>query len=640
MGQDVSGQERTPAETRAYTKALLKDLRALKRMLREGQFETGIRRIGAEQEMFLVNEAWRPASTALEILDRLEGPFTTELALYNLEANVEPRVLEKRCFADLHTRLDELVAQAREGARQVGSEVVLTGILPTLSKSDVTLDSITPKSRYYALNSAFAKARSGEPYKLRIQGADELYTQHDSVMLESCNTSFQVHLQVEPDEFANLYNIAQVVTAPVLAAAVNSPVLFGLNLWDETRIALFQQSIDTRSGSVQLRDLSPRVRFGEQWVENGVADLFEEDIAKFRVLLTRELTEDPMEVLDAGGIPALQALTLHNGTVYRWNRPCYGIGGGKPHLRIECRVIPSGPTVADEVANTAFWIGMVMGAAKEYGDVRERIDFSEAKSNFLAAARTGLKAGFRWLDGVTISAPDLILEHALPLARTGLADAGVEQADIDQYLGIIEERVQTGTTGSRWMLRALRSMKGHGTRSERLAAVTSGMVARQMEGKPCHTWDDPKISEAGGWRLNYERIEQLMTTALFTVHEEELVDMVAFLMERKQIRHVLVEDDTHSLVGLVSYRSVLRLMGEGFNPATQEAPAVRDIMERNPTSVTPETPTLDAIDLMRKNRVSVLPVVSDGKLVGIVSERDFLTIAYDLLQDRLKRPSR
>jgi CBS domain-containing protein len=183
-------------------------------------------------------------------------------------------------------------------------------------------------------------------------------------------------------------------------------------------------------------------------------------------------------------------------------------------------------------------------------------------------------------------------------------------------------------------------MKGQGTRSERLAAVTSGTVSRQIEGKPCHTWSDAGIREAGGWRLNYERIEQLMTTSLFTVHEEELIDMVAFLMERKQIRHVLVEDDTHALVGLVSYRSVLRLMAEGFNPATDEAPPVKDIMERNPTSVTPETPTLDAIDLMRKNKVSVLPVVHGGKLVGIVSERDFLPIAYDLLQDRLKRPSR
>ena len=339
--------------------------------------------------------------------------------------------------ATSRSRVEELVAGAREAAGEVATEIALTGILPTLSKSDVTLANITPRARYYALNDAFARARGGEPYKLRIQGADELYTEHDSVMLESCNTSFQVHLQVEPDEFRDVYNMAQVMTAPVMAAAVNSPVLFGKHLWKETRIALFQQSIDTRRGSVHMRDMSPRVRFGEDWVHRGVTDLVQEDIARFRVLLTRDITEDPLEVLDNGGIPSLPAFCLHNGTVYRWNRPCYGVGGGKPHLRIECRVIPSGPTIVDEVANAAFWIGLVLGAVEEVGDVRKRIDFADAKSNFLAAARNGLRAGFLWFDGVSISAPSLILDEALPLARAGLANAGVSPTDIDKYLGII-----------------------------------------------------------------------------------------------------------------------------------------------------------------------------------------------------------
>ncbi|MDH3424815.1 MAG: glutamate-cysteine ligase family protein, partial [Gemmatimonadota bacterium] len=417
MGQDITGLAETPAGTRAFTKALLRDVKALERMLAEGLFETGIRRIGAEQEMFLVNEAWRPASMAMEMLAKLDGPFTTELALYNLEANIEPRELGGTCFSQVEARLNELVTRAREVARGMGGEVALTGILPTLSKSDVSLESITPKTRYHALNQAFAKARAGEPYKLRIQGSDELYTEHQSVMLESCNTSFQVHLQVDPGEFAHVYNVAQLVTAPVLAAAVNSPVLFGKLLWDETRIALFQQSIDTRQGSVHMRDLSPRVRFGEGWIRDGVTDLVLEDIARFRVLLTREVTEDPLAVLDAGGYPSLQAWSLHNGTVYRWNRPCYGIGGGVPHLRIECRVLPAGPTVVDEVANAAFWIGSVLGAANAYGDVTKRIDFADAKSNFLAAARYGLKAGFRWLDDRSWSAPDLILDELLPTAR-------------------------------------------------------------------------------------------------------------------------------------------------------------------------------------------------------------------------------
>src|SRR6056297_567983 len=303
MGKDVTGAATTPDQTRAFSKALLRDLRALERMLAEGLIESGITRIGAEQEMFLVNDGWRPAPAALEILEKLDGPFGTELALFNLEANVEPRLLEGRCFRDLEVRLEELVNQVREAAAEIGEQVVLTGILPTLSKSDVTLDNLTPTKRYKALDDALSAMRSGEPYKLRIEGADELNMEHDSVMLESCNTSFQVHLQVDPEDFADVYNVAQLITATVMAAAVNSPILFGKHLWHETRIALFQQSIDTRSGSVHMRDLAPRVRFGESWIKESVGELFQEDVARFRVLLTSEIDEDPLAVLDAGGTP-------------------------------------------------------------------------------------------------------------------------------------------------------------------------------------------------------------------------------------------------------------------------------------------------------------------------------------------------
>jgi CBS domain-containing protein/gamma-glutamylcysteine synthetase len=635
MGQDVSGEQTGPEAVRAFTKALLRDLKALEHMLADRMFESGIRRIGFEQEMFLVNRGWRPAPVSMEVLDRLQGPFTTELALFNLEANVEPHLFEGRCFSKVEARIQELVDQVRQAAAPSGADVALVGILPTLSKSDLSLDNITPKARYYALNEALSKMRGGEPYKLRIEGTDELYIEHDSVMLEACNTSCQVHLQVEADEFAHMYNIAQVITAPVLAAAVNSPVLFAKRLWDETRIALFQQSVDTRSATVHMRELAPRVRFGEQWVRESVTELFQEDIARFRVLLTSKVQEDPMESLGRGEVPKLHALQLHNSTVYRWNRPCYGISGDKPHLRIECRVLPSGPTVRDEVANAAFWIGLVMGGAESFGDVTQRIDFDEAKENFLAASRHGLKAGFHWLDGETFSARRLILDELLPLARAGLAGAGVDPEDIDQYLGLIHERVEAGVTGSVWTMRSLAAMRHQGTRAERLAAVTAAIVHRQNEGAPGHTWANADIHEAGGWRLNYLRVEQYMTTSLFTVHEDELVDMVAFLMDRKNIRHVLVEDDQHGLVGIVSYRSLIRLMAEDFGRG-EEAPPVKVIMERDPVSVAPETPTLDAIDLMRQHRVSCLPVVKHGKLIGIVSERDFLPIAYELLEDKLR----
>jgi CBS domain-containing protein/gamma-glutamylcysteine synthetase len=637
MGQDVSGEQAGPEAVRAFTRALLRDLQALEQMLERGTFESGVRRIGVEQEMFLVNRGWRPAPVSLEVLDRLSGPYTTELGLFNLEANVEPRVLEGRCFSQIEDRMNELVEGARRAAEPSGADVALVGILPTLSKSDLSLENITPRARYYALNEALSKMRGGEPYKLRIEGTDELYIEHESVMLEACNTSCQVHLQVEADDFAHVYNVAQVVTAPALAASVNSPVLFAKRLWDETRIALFQQSVDTRSATVHMRELSPRVRFGEQWVRESVTELFQEDVARFRVLLTSKVDEDPIERLKSGQIPELRALQLHNSTIYRWNRPCYGVGSnGRPHLRIECRVLPSGPTIVDEVANAAFWIGLVTGGSDAFGDVTARIGFDEVKENFLAASRHGLKAGFHWLDGTTYSASRLILDELIPLARAGLAGAGVDPEDIDRYLGIVHERVESGNTGSQWMMRSFTAMRDQGTRAERLAAVTGALVRRQREGSPVHSWEVADLHEAGGWRLNYLRVEQYMTTQLFTVHEDELVDMVAFLMDRKTIRHVLVEDDQHRLVGIVSYRSLIRLMAEDFD-RREEAPPVRAIMERDPISVAPETPTLEAIDLMRRHRVSCLPVVKHGKLVGIVSERDFMPIAYELLEEKLRQ---
>ena len=619
---------------RAFSKALLKDLQALEKMLENGLIESGVRRFGCEQEMFLVNRAWRPAPVAMEVLELLDGEaFTTELARFNLEMNVEPMILGGACLSTLQESIEELLDMAREAASEEGADVVLAGILPTLGKSDLTLDNISPMPRYYALNESLTRMR-GRAYRLQIQGRDELQIEHDSVMLEACNCSCQVHLQVDSTEFAPMYNAAQAMTGPVLAAAVNSPVLFGKRLWAETRIALFRQSIDTRSTSVHLREFSTRVRFGDRWVKESVAELFQEDIAQFRVLLAQETVEDPFEQLAAGDIPRLQALQLHNGTVYRWNRPCYGISEGKPHLRIECRVLPSGPTVLDEVANAAFWIGLVLGTKHEYGDITERLSFDDAKYNFLTASRQGLDAGFRWVDGQSVTAPELILETLLPLARAGL-EAYVDRSEIDKYLGVIHDRVQSRGTGSDWMMRSLSEMEDRGSRSERMTALTAAIANRQSERKPCHEWELAMLEEAGGWTRKYVKVEDYMTTQLFTVQEDELLEMVAFLMERNQIRHVPVEDEQNRLVGLVSYRSILRMASDMGNEGDKGTTPVKTIMERDPVCVTPETSTLEAIDMMRKNAVSCLPVLKGEKLVGLVTEADFMPIAYELLEKQL-----
>jgi len=636
MGTHDVSNELDSERLRQFTKRLLADLRAIELMLERGDFESDRRRIGAEQELFLVDRRWCPAPLALEILEDLDDDrFTTELGRFNLEFNLDPLDWGGSCLSVMEGQLDELLAKVRAVANQHDTEVVLTGILPTLEKGDLTLDNMTPMPRYFALNEAMTRLR-GREYSFFIKGADELNVTHDNVMLEACNTSFQVHFQVAPEQFAPLYNVAQVVAAPVMAAASNSPLLFGRRLWRETRIALFQQSVDTRVPTADLREMSPRVRFGQHWVDESVIEIFREDISRFRVLLGADFEEDSVAVLEAGGVPTLQALRLFNGTIYRWNRPCYGISGGKPHLRIENRVLPSGPSTRDEVANAAFWLGLMSGVSEAYPDVSRSIEFEEVRENFVAAARLGLQASLTWLDGRRVPAQTLVTEQLIPLARAGLTAGGIDSADIDLYLGLLQERVETGRTGAQWMLESWAATKEAGTRAERLATLTAASVGRQKGKEPVHTWPLASIDEAGGWQEHYLRVAQLMTTDLFTVTEDELVDLAASMMDWRNIRHVPVEDNEHRLVGLVTHREILRLLATDPSCFQGTAISVGDIMEKDVITVEPDTSTLEAIELMRQHRIGCLPVVGDGRLVAIVTERNFMSIAGYLLEGVLK----
>ncbi|MGB1278158.1 MAG: hypothetical protein ACPG77_20595, partial [Nannocystaceae bacterium] len=334
-------------QLKAFMRALLADMRALEVMLEQDRFEAGVRRIGAEQEMFLIDSGMNPAPVATDVLGVLNEPFlTTELARFNLEANLKPRVFGDSCLREMEEELCFYVERTREGARQFGADVLLSGTLPTLSKDDLALTNMTPMPRYHELNQIMCDLRRGA-FHVVIKGVDELEMEHDNVMLEACNTSFQIHFQVRPEEFAKLYNLAQLVTAPVLAAAVNSPLLLGQRLWKETRVALFQRSLDTRSFAEHVRGHRPRVHFGDRWVRDSVLEIFREDIARFRLLIAGARDEDPLAVLERGEVPKLSALRLHAGTIYRWNRACYGISDGLPHLRIENRVLPAGPSIRD-----------------------------------------------------------------------------------------------------------------------------------------------------------------------------------------------------------------------------------------------------------------------------------------------------
>ncbi|HEX6719194.1 MAG TPA: CBS domain-containing protein [Pyrinomonadaceae bacterium] len=616
-------------------KALLEDLCALRWMLEEGCIESGVTRIGAEQEMFLIDRSLRPAPVSLEVLkDANDARLTTEIARFNLEANLTPLKLENRCFSRMEQELIELIELARNSAATQGADVLLSGILPTLQKSDLTLDNLTPVARYHELDRGVIRLRGG-PLSIHIKGLDELYLTHDNIMMESCNTSFQVHFQSNAKEFANHYNVAQAITAPVLATAVNSPLLFGQRLWQETRVALFQHSIDERSRPQLARNQPTRVNFGDRWVENSVIELFQEQIVRFRPIMISEPDHDPFKVLGRGETPLLSALRMHNGTVWRWNRPCYGVTEGVAHLRIENRALPSGPTIVDEIANTAFFSGLMVALPQVYGEISERMVFDDAKMNFFRAARHGLDAQFQWIDGQSLSATSLILDQLLPLARQGLSSSHVASEDIDNYLGIIEERARCGQTGARWIMKSLSTNGSSASKDAAHRRLTVEMLANQKHGQPIHRWPIIEKADSEEWEHGYRTVGQFMSTDLFTVKPDDLIHLAASVMDWRHIRHVPVEDEEGQLVGLVTHRGLLRIISNG-NHASESAPlTVRQIMVANPLTVCPSTSSLEAIEVMRSNRVGCLPVVDGNQLVGIVTSYDFLEASARLFKQHL-----
>jgi CBS domain-containing protein len=350
-------------------------------------------------------------------------------------------------------------------------------------------------------------------------------------------------------------------------------------------------------------------------------------------LLGAALQEDSLVALQQGQMPSLQALRIHNGTVYRWNRACFGFSNGKPHLRIENRVLPSGPTIIDEIANAAFLLGLLSGGPTVYGDVAKKMAFHDAESNFLTAAQGGLDAQFTWFDGQVLPARELIMRELLPVARDGLQRADLTLADIDRYLGVIEERVKSGRTGSQWLLRSLANMpsNGHG-KDALLSALTAATVKRQWDGTPVHEWPLAQVEEGKARSVNNLRIEEFMTTDLFTVHPEEPVDLVVNLMHWKHIRHVPVENEQGELLGVISWFEIVRHYGTTLGREQLEPVPVRTLLRGNLQPVSPETSVLEAIALMRREKMDCLLVVKEGHLVGIVTERDILNITARLLE--------
>lgn len=617
MGEQILSIAKEPESRKLFLKHLLHDVEAIDQMLQNHQFESGINRIGAEQEFCLVDKYFKPSMNALEVLEKVDDPhFTSELAKYNLEINLDPLELKGDCFSKMQTQLVNLLNKAEDAANLLDERIILTGILPSIDFRAVQIEYMTPKPRYAALANIMSELR-GEDFELNITGVDELILTHNNILFEACNTSFQCHYQVEPDEFTDMYNWAQMLSGPVLSIACNSPLLIGKQLWSETRIPLFQQSIDTRGKGYHLREREQRVTLGNRWIKS-VSDVYKNDIARHTLLFLTDIEHDSLETLKKGEIPNLKALQLHNGTIYKWNRPCYGVLDGVPHLRIENRYLPSGPTVQDEIANFAFWVGLMSNIPDKYRNIWERINFYEVKENFYKAAMWGIQSGMVW-DGELMSARRLILEILIPMARKGLEKKGIDQKDIDRNLDIIKARAENYATGSRWIVKSYRKLRENLTREESTVALTAIMHYRKLTGKPVHEWGMAKTDEAEKLEMQYDIVSNIMTTDLVTVQENDIAELVLKVMEWRSIRHLPVEDSRGTLKGIITKNRLVRYL---TSPDKDGLATAADVMDTDPVTIGPNDDIKYAMLLMIDKGVSCLPVVEKNELIGIITDKD------------------
>jgi gamma-glutamyl:cysteine ligase YbdK (ATP-grasp superfamily) len=488
MGRDVPAMVVSQQDRRAYREKVRQCLDVFARMLRESRFETEPRQVGLEIELNLVDSDCLPTMTNTRVLEAIADPtFASELGRFNLEINVPPRQLTGNALSELEAAVLRKLEHASERALGTSSRLVMIGILPTVRQRDVTDEAMSANPRYRLLNEQMIAAR-GEDMRICIDGPERLLTHVDTIMPEAACTSVQFHLQVSPESFGNYWNAAQAVAGIQVALAANSPYLFGRELWRETRIPLFEQVTDTRPEELKLQGVRPRVWFGERWITS-VFDLFEENLRYFPALLPLREDEDPEAALDSGEAPHLAELTLHNGTVYRWNRPVYAVVDGRPHLRVENRVLPAGPTVADVLANAAFYYGIVRALAETERPVWTRMSFAAAADNLTEGARHGIDARVYWPGIGEAPVTELLLRRLLPQAWEGLRQWGVSAADADRMLGIIEQRCLTARSGATWQVDTVHKLDGGQVdRRTALSRMTNAYIERMTTNQPAHAW--------------------------------------------------------------------------------------------------------------------------------------------------------
>jgi hypothetical protein len=489
VGQQVAPRTFSREDRQRYRVKVRACLDVFARMLAEARFHPERRSFGLEVELNLTDDAGDPALVNAAALEAIADPaFQTELGQFNVEINVPPRLLEGGVFSELERDARASLNDAEERARTVGAHMMVIGILPTIAPEHLRAESFSANPRYALLNEQVFAAR-GEDLEIAISGVERLFTHADTIAPEAACTSVQLHQQVEPEAFARYWNAAQAIAGIQVAVAANSPFFCGKELWRETRIALFEQATDTRPEELKIQGVRPRVWFGERWVTS-IFDLFEENVRYFPSLLPVCEDEDPLETLERGDVPRLGELRLHNGTIYRWNRPIYDVVRDQPHLRVENRVLPAGPTVVDILANAAFYYGLLRVIAEADRPVWSQMSFSAAEENFHAGAREGIDARVYWPGLGEVPAAELVVRRLLPLAREGLKEWGVDPSDADRLLEIIERRCVTLRNGASWQSEVFHRLyedKGM-DRPEALRRMTRQYREYMHANEPVHTW--------------------------------------------------------------------------------------------------------------------------------------------------------
>ena len=489
MGDEVAARVFTGEDRKRYREKVKRCLDVFARMLAEARFDPDRRSIGLEIELNLTEETGDPALANQHVLELIaDDDFQTELAQFNIEINIPPRKLEGKVFSELEETVRRDLNHAEEQASKAQAHMMIIGILPTLTEHLLDGAALSANPRYKLLNEQIFAAR-GEDLEISINGVERLAMFSDTIAPEAACTSVQLHQMVDPVHFGAHWNAAQAIAGLQMAIGANSPFFFGRELWRETRIALFEQTTDTRPEELKAQGVRPRVWFGERWITS-IFDLFEENVRYFPALLPVCDPEDPVEVLARGDIPQLGELKLHNGTIYRWNRPVYDVVRGRPHVRVENRVLPSGPTVVDILANAAFYYGLVRMLADEDRPIWSQMSFSAAEENFHAGARDGIDARVYWPGVGEVPVAELVLRRLLPMAYEGLDRWGIDAADRDRLLGIVERRCVTMRNGATWQAAAFHRLYERLERADALREMTIRYRDHMHSNVPVHEWPD------------------------------------------------------------------------------------------------------------------------------------------------------